>query len=43
MSEWWLERVDNKKIEVGFKAESELTSLLRTKAISERQVFQFRE
>ena len=37
------ERVENKKIEVGFKAESELKSLLRTKAISERQVFQFKE
>ncbi|KAK2138958.1 hypothetical protein LSH36_2157g00001 [Paralvinella palmiformis] len=37
------ERVENKKIEVGFKAEGELKSLLSTKAISECQVFQFRE
>ena len=37
------ERVANKKIEVGFKAESELKRLLKAKAINERQVYQFRE
>ena len=35
--------LENKKIEVGFKAEGELKSLLSTKAISKCQVFQFRE
>ena len=37
------ERVANKKIEVGFKAESELKRLLNPKAINECQVYQFRE
>ena len=37
------ERVANKKIEVGFKAESELKLLLKAKAINECQVYQFRE
>ena len=37
------ERVANKKIEVGFKVESELKRLLKAKAINERQVYQFRE
>jgi hypothetical protein len=37
------EKVENKKVEVGFKAESELRALKSDKKISERQVFEFRE
>ena len=37
------ERVANKKIEVGFKAERELKRHLNPKAINECQVYQFRE